>query len=143
MLPPIIPDDGRLGFMDMMVAEIGNAGNNSRVHLFTNRVVPTRRTVLADLVEIFFVGYFPPALPAAVIVPPDDTGKVVLLFGKVNFQQTAPGTAVVAYGFWVDSYDSLKPGKRLLWLQRFPVATAFARIGDRLTFELSLGGGQC
>jgi hypothetical protein len=140
---PVVPNDGLIGFTDVIVQAIANGNNNSRIHLYANDYWPYPGTLLGDFVELVGAGYLPavPGDPSNLGV--DVTRRDVWLFPETVFTANPSGLPVLAYGYWLDFFDPLTAVTRVLWAQRFQAPQALLVAGQQIRFTLSFGGAQC
>jgi hypothetical protein len=140
---PVIPDDGLIGHMDLLVWGLANGNNNCRIHLFANDYRPAPNTVLGSFTELIGAGYAPLPTGNPVNLGVDVARRDVWQFPETIWTALGIGLPVVAYGYWVDFTDPLTGGTRVLWAQRFQSPQVMLHAGDVIKFALSWGGKQC
>lgn len=98
-----------------------------RLHLFQNNIVPSRTTVLADLVEATFDGYAAVAINSWAVSVVSSHIATSLPTNQI-FTKTSGATPNTIYGYYVTN----NANSQLLWCERDPAAP----------FTMSVAGTQ-
>lgn len=142
-LNPVIPFDGQIGYMDVLVWVLRNGQRNCKVRLYANDYWPVKESVRASFTELFGGGYAAQSVGNPVNLGIDVTGRDVWQFPETVWTAINVGLPVVSFGYWVDFTDPLTGGTRVLQAQRFQAPIAWLQAGDKIRFSLSWGGKQC
>jgi len=126
-LLPVIPFDGQIGYMDVLVWSLRNGLHNCKIRLYSNDYWPVKESVRANPTNL----------------GTDVTGRNVWKFPETLWTATGVGLPIIAYGYWIDFVDPLVGGTRILQAQRFQAPIAWIAAGDKVRFSLSWGGKQC
>lgn len=138
-----IPDDGVVGFMNVLMFSIQGGRLSSKVHLFQNDFVPTRSSTVASFVESTAGGMASQPLSTPASWGFDTDHREIWFFPQTIFTATGPGLPAALYGYWVDFTDPMTATKRVLWYQRFNNPRAAVAAGNTVKFVMSVGGKQC
>ncbi len=127
----IVPDEGEVAMLDMLVNGDGMAGLHLR--LYQNNLTPDQDTVLADFTEATFSGYAEdsPSFGAAATV--SHKGKIVDTAAR-DFTHSSGGTSNTVYGYYLVN----APDTKVLWAERFSSPQVVAVNGDKITITLAL-----
>lgn len=142
MPAPIIPDQGKTTFMDLVVPAIDGGTNTAKIRLFQNNYTPVTGTVIAALTEATFGGYAGVSTPVATDSGVIPGGVDNWIFGSVTFTATGATLPQTIYGYWVECVDPLLAATKILWAQRFDTPQALTAAGQTISFVLSLAGTQ-
>lgn len=110
--------------------------------LFVNDLVPTRESVVGDIVEADFSGYaIVPVVYAAAII--DELLEVaVAVADPIDFAHDGGGVANLVFG-WYITVNMDSEGTTLWLAERFPLAPrSFAAVGDVITISHSIRSSQ-
>lgn len=115
-MPLVVPDQGELRLLDIMLKEALTTNENHILKLFRNDVTPSASFIAASLTEANFTNYAARTLTranwnAATTV----SGKAESSYGTTPQSWTCGATGNTVYGYWVESSVSGK----VLWAERF------------------------
>jgi len=142
MPAPIIPDNGKTGFMGLIMDGIDSGANSAEIHLFDNNYTPTTSSVIGDFTEATAGGLAGIATPNATdqgVVP---GGIDNWIFGNALWTASGAGLPVTIYGYWIDFVDPTTGNPHMLWAQRFDTPQVLTSAGQTIAFTLSLAGTQ-
>ena len=140
---PIVPNDGIIGWTDILVQALRTGGKNCKVHLYANDYYPQFDSVVCSFVESVFGGYTSQDLGNPTNLGIDVTRRDVWIFPESSWIASGLGLPIISYGYWVDFDDPLTGGKRVLQAQRFFSPQTLFLAGQKIKFVLSWGGAQC
>lgn len=109
------------------VADAGRF-NGAKIALFTDDIVPSRATVLADLTQPTYTGY---AISAAIVFGlafTNDNGAAEVLGDGKQFPCTADGASQTVHGYMCLN----AAGTGVLWAERFDTPQTIATAGQNI-----------
>lgn len=142
MPAPVIPDNGKTGFMGAILKAISSGANTATVHLFQNNITPDSSTVIGTFVEATAGGMGSQPTPSATDSGVIPGGIDNWIFGPMTWTATGSGLPQTIYGYWVDFVDPTTGLAAMLWAQRFDTPQALTAAGQPISFILSLAGTQ-
>lgn len=104
----VIPNEGKLKWLEWAVVAEGGVSEFWRIRLFTNNLTPNDATVAADFVEADFVGYDPVLVLRSDFSLPTTAGNVAEVVASfVPTYECTGGAAQTVYGWWMlgSEYD--------------------------------------
>lgn len=140
---PIIPNEGKICFGNIVINAIQGGRLNSTVFLFTNDFTPDANTVAANLIACTAGGLTGQGLPVPIDSGIDIVGVDVRTFPNMTFTATGSGLPITLYGYFITCTDPFSLTTKILWCQRFATPQVAINAGDKISFMPTLGINQC
>lgn len=115
-MPLVVPDEGELVLLDVLLRANVSPSLNWVVRLYANNYTPNRESLLIDFTEASFGGYLPKLLTRSSWTSPATVaGSAQSTYGTDYLVWTASSGSETVYGYYVTD----APATVCLWAERF------------------------